>query len=225
MRYYPIFVNLENKSCLVVGAGSVGKRKIKSLLDFGAGRVTVVDTRRPDPGFEHVLDRDNVTFLCREFQDHDLDGQFLVIACTSSEKVNKRVAELCEQRDILCNIADMPEQCSFIVPATITRGDLTVAVSTGGQSPAMAKRIRRDLQESFGEEYASLLTVMGRIRPLMLDLGLETQENTEVFRSLVNSDLLAAIKAQDLDAATEILKESLPEPLHANIPELLDGLV
>lgn len=225
MRYYPIFVNLESRSCLVVGAGAVGRRKIKSLLDFGAGRMTVVDTREPDPAFKPVIERANVTFHCREFRADDLDGQFLVIACTSSEKVNREVADLCEQRGILCNIADMPEQCSFIVPATIIRGDLTVAVSTGGQSPAMAKRIRRDLQESFGEEYACLLAVMGRIRPLMLGLGMETPENTEVFRTLVNSDLLAAVKARDLDAATEILKESLPEPLHANIPELLNGFV
>ncbi|BDQ32696.1 precorrin-2 dehydrogenase/sirohydrochlorin ferrochelatase family protein [Pseudodesulfovibrio portus] len=225
MRYYPIFVNLENRSCLVVGAGAVGKRKIKSLLDSGAGRVTVVDTCQPAPGFEHVLDQDNVTFLCREFRAQDLDGQFLVMACTSSEKVNKNIGDLCKQRNILCNIADMPEQCSFIVPAVVSRGDLTIAVSTGGRSPAMAKRIRRDLQESFGQEYADLLTVMGRIRPLMLGQGLETPENTDVFRTLVNSDLLAAIKAHDLDAATEILKESLPEPLHANIPELLDGFV
>ena len=89
----------------------------------------------------------------------------------------------------------------------------------------MAKRIRRELQENFGEEYASLLTLMGRIRPLMLGLGLETRDNTAVFRALVNSDLLDAMKAHNLDDAVEILNESLPEPLHVNIPELLDGLV
>jgi precorrin-2 dehydrogenase/sirohydrochlorin ferrochelatase len=225
MRYYPIFVNLENKRCLVVGAGEVGKRKIQSLLDSGAGHVTIIDTRDADLEMASILAQPNVLFQCREFMDIDLDGVFLVIACTSSEEANWRISNLCAERGILCNIVDQPEKCSFIVPATVKRGDLTVAISTAGQSPAMAKRIRKDLQESFGDEYAHLLTVMGRIRPLMLGLGLETNDNTAVFRRLVNSDLLASIKSRDLDVSMEILKESLPEPLHDNIPELLDGLV
>ena len=225
MRYYPIFVNLENKTCLVVGAGEVGKRKIQSLIDSGAGHVTIIDTRPADAEMEPITLLGNVDFQCRQFRDADLDGKFLVIACTSSEEVNWRISNLCAERGILCNIVDQPEKCSFIVPATVKRGDLTVAISTAGQSPAMAKRIRRELQESFGDEYANLLAAMGRIRPLMLGLGMETKDNTAVFRSLVNSNLLEAMKARDLDAATEILKESLPQPLHANIPELLNGLV
>ncbi|WP_207263503.1 bifunctional precorrin-2 dehydrogenase/sirohydrochlorin ferrochelatase [Desulfovibrio sp. Huiquan2017] len=225
MRYYPIFVNLENKGCLVVGAGEVGKRKIQSLIDSGAGSVTIIDTREADPDMAPLLALPNVRFLCREFADDDLDGQFLVIACTSSEDVNWRISNLCRDRGVLCNIVDQPEKCSFIVPATVKRGDLTVAISTAGRSPAMAKRIRKELQESFGDEYAGLLAAMGRIRPLMLSLGSTTADNTMVFRTLVNSALLDAFKTRDLDAATEILKESLPEPLHDNIPELLDGLV
>jgi len=225
MRYYPIFVNLEKKACLVVGAGEVGKRKIQSLIDSGAGHVTIIETRPADSEMDSIISLDNVDFECREFMDNDLDGKFLVIACTSSETVNWRISNLCAERGILCNIVDQPEKCSFIVPATVKRGDLTVAISTAGQSPAMAKRIRKELQESFGDEYAKLLTVMGRIRPLMLGLGLNTKDNTVVFRSLVNSELLTAIKDQDLDVATEILKESLPEPLYVNIMELLDGLV
>lgn len=225
MRHYPIFVNLENKHCLVVGAGEVGKRKIKSLLDSGASHVTIIDTREADQEMESILTLDNVDFFCREFKDDDLDGIFLVIACTSNIPVNRRISALCEERGILCNVVDQPEKGSFIVPSTVTRGDLTLAISTSGHSPAMTKVIRRELQDIFGEEYANMLTVMGRIRPLILALGLETSENTAVFRTLVNSDLLAAFKDQNLDAAQEILKESLPDPLHAKIPEILDGLV
>jgi len=225
MRYYPIFVNLENKRCLVVGAGEVGKRKIQSLLDSGAGDVTIIDTRPAAPEMEPILSLPNVTFHCREFEDTDLAKIFLVIACTSSEKVNWKISKLCAEQGILCNIVDQPEKCSFIVPATVKRGDLTVAISTAGQSPAMAKRIRQELQENFGDEYANLLEVMGRIRPLLLKLEQETKANTAIFRSLVNSALLESIKYSDLDVATEILKKSLPEPLHDNIPELLDGLV
>ncbi|MGL1862348.1 MAG: bifunctional precorrin-2 dehydrogenase/sirohydrochlorin ferrochelatase [Pseudodesulfovibrio sp.] len=225
MQYYPIFVNLEKKHCLVVGSGEVGKRKIQSLLDSGAGHVTIIDTRPAHAELKPVVELENVAFECREFNDDDLDGKFLVIACTSNKVVNLRISNLCAEREILCNIVDQPDKGSFIVPATVKRGDLTVAISTAGQSPAMAKRIRRELQENFGDEYANILTAMGRIRPLMLGLGLETKENTAVFRTLVNSELLETMKAGNLDAAIEILKESLPQPLHANISELLDGLV
>ena len=225
MRYYPIFVNLEKKDCLVVGAGEVGKRKIQSLVDAGAGSVTIIDTRPAAPELEPVTALRNVAFFWREFEDADLDGKFLVIACTSSEEVNWRISNLCADRGILCNIVDQPEKCSFIVPATVKRGDLTVAISTAGRSPAMAKRIRKELQESFGEEYASVLSIMGRIRPLMLGLGLKTADNTAVFRGLVDSNLLDALRTRDLDEVGEILKKSLPEPLHDHIPELLDGLV
>nr|WP_321514684.1 bifunctional precorrin-2 dehydrogenase/sirohydrochlorin ferrochelatase [uncultured Pseudodesulfovibrio sp.] len=225
MRYYPIFLNLENKTCLVVGAGAVGRRKIQSLLDSGARHVTIVDACEAASELESIIGKGEVDFQCRKFVDSDLDGKFLVIACTSSEKVNQRISDLCAKRGILCNIADQPEKGSFIVPATVKRGDLTVAISTAGQSPALAKCICRDLQDSFGDEYASLITLMGRIRPLMLSLDQGTKHNTAVFRSLVNSNLLAAIKNKNLDAAREILKESLPEPLYANIPEMLDGLI
>ncbi|QJB57713.1 bifunctional precorrin-2 dehydrogenase/sirohydrochlorin ferrochelatase [Pseudodesulfovibrio sp. zrk46] len=225
MQHYPLFVNLENRHCLVVGAGGVGKRKIRSLIDSGAGRVTVIDTRPADAELAHILGSGNVEFQCRPFQDQDVDGKFLVIACTSSDDVNSRIGNICNERQILCNIADDPDMGSFIVPATFQRGDLVLAVSTSGKSPAMARRIRLELEDYFGDEYAFILTIMGRLRPLMLNLGMETKHNTAVFRKLVNSKLLEALKRQDLDAAQEILNESLPQPLHANIPELLDGLV
>lgn len=225
MRYYPIFVKLENKHCLVVGAGEVGRRKIQTLADVGPASVTVVDTRPQDADISALLENPNVSFECREFRDEDLDGKFLVMACTSSEEVNWRISNLCADRGILCNIVDQPEKCSFIVPAQVKRGDLTVAISTAGRSPALAKRIRKELQDSFGDEYAILLNLMGRIRPLMLGMGMATADNTEVFRSLVNSDLLGVLRQRNLDSAGEILKEVLPESLHDNISELLDGIV
>jgi len=225
MRYYPIFVNLKNKDCLVVGAGEVGKRKSQSLLEAGAKSVLILDTNAAVAGLKSILDMENVQFESREFKESDLDGKFLVMACTSNQQVNGWISQLCEDREILCNIADQPEKSSFIVPATFKRGDLTMAMSTAGKSPAMARRIRRELQEKFGDEYAQMLTLMGRIRPLLLELGMDTQDNTTVFRELVNSNLLQALGKHDLDAAREILEESLPQSLYVNIPELLDGLI
>lgn len=225
MRYYPIFVNLKNKNCLVVGAGEVGKRKSQSLLEAGAKSVSIIDTNAAVPGLKSILKMENVHFESREFKESDLDGKFIVMACTSNQQVNKLISQLCEDREILCNIADQPEKSSFIVPATFKRGDLTMAMSTAGKSPAMARRIRRELQEKFGDEYAHMLTLMGRVRPLLLELGMDTQENTAIFRELVNSNLLQALGEHDLDAAREILEESLPQSLYVNIPEMLDGLI
>lgn len=225
MHTYPIFVNLADKRCLVVGAGGVGKRKIQSLVDAGAGRIDVIDTMAPDEALSSLLDHENVNFINREFREDDLDDVFLAIVCTSNKTVNDHISKLCQRRGTLCNIADQPEAGSFIVPASVRRGDLTITVSTNGKSPAMARRVRRELQETFGDEYAHLLTVMGRVRPLMLALGLDTTENTAVFRALTESPLLEALRDKHLDSAGEILKQSLPQPLHDNIPELLDGLV
>ncbi len=225
MRYYPVFINLEKKQCLVVGAGEVGRRKIQSLLDSGAGGVTVIDTAEPGEDMVPLLEYDTLHFECRRFRDSDLDGKFLVIASTSSEEVNWRISNLCAERGILCNIVDQPEKCSFIVPATVKRGDLTVAISTAGRSPALAKQIRKNLQESFGDEYAVLLSIMGKLRPMMLGLGLETKDNTAVFRRIVGSNLLEVLAAGNLDSAAGIFREILPSPLHDNIPELLNGIV
>lgn len=203
----------------------MGKRKIRSLVDAGAGSVAVLDTRDADQDMSDIYALDSVIFECREFNDGDLIGKNLVIACTTNQELNKRISILCSERNILCNIADQPEDGNFIVPSTVNRGDLTLAISTSGKSPALTKRIRRELQEHFGDEYGMMLSLMGDIRPLILSLGLEISENTTIFRSLVDSDLLVILKKHDLDAAREILEKSLPQPLHDNIPELLNGLV
>lgn len=225
MRYYPMFVSLDDRACLVVGAGQVGLRKIETLADCGASRILVVDRNPPDESLAALLARPGLCFEQRDFADSDLDGMFLVIASTSSPAVNRRISDLCRQRGVLCNIVDQPEQCSFIVPAAVRRGDLTLAVSTGGQSPALAKRIRRDLQQSFGQEYALFLELMGRLRPLVLDLGQETDVNTGIFRNLVASRLLEALKRHDAALARAELAAHLPPQLHDSMTEILHGLV
>ena len=153
MRYYPVFLNLQGKECLVVGAGQVGRRKVATVLESGIKKVTVVDISEPSEDFRPLLDNPALAYECREFREADLDGKFMVIACTNSEELNWRISTLCAERSIMCNIVDQPEKCSFIVPAMFTQGELTMAVSTGGYSPALAKKIRHDLDDYFGNEY------------------------------------------------------------------------
>jgi precorrin-2 dehydrogenase/sirohydrochlorin ferrochelatase len=225
MRYYPMFVSLAGRSCLVVGAGQVGLRKIETLADCGAASILVVDKNQPDEMLLRLLERPGLSFAQRDFQDSDLDGVFLAIASTSNVSVNQHISDLCRTRGVLCNIVDQPEACSFIVPATVRRGDLTLAISTGGQSPALAKRIRKDLQETFGPEYALFLELMGRLRPLILSIGLETETNTAIFRNLVGSNLLKALKLGDAALAREELAAHLPPQHSDTLRTQLDALL
>ena len=215
MRTYPMFVSLAGRACLVVGAGQVGLRKIETLADCGAASILVVDQNPPDTPLTALLARPGLVFARRAFQDSDLDGIFLAIASTSSPAVNQRISDLCRARGVLCNIVDQPEACSFIVPALVRRGELTLAVSTGGQSPALAKRIRKDLQEAYGPEYGLFLELMGRLRPLVLALGQSTAANTEIFRALVGSRLLEALRLGDAALARAELATHLPLNLSA----------
>ncbi len=224
MRYYPMFVSLHGRSCLVVGAGQVGLRKIQSLADCGAARLVVIELSPPSEALLALCARPGVSLVRRPFEDADLDGVFLAIAATSDAGLNRRIASLCRERGVLCNVIDAPEEGSFIVPSSVNRGDLTIAISTSGQSPALTKRIRKDLQDRFGEEYASFLQLMSRLRPGVLALGRDTEENSALFRHLVGSRLLEALRHGDKALAQTELTALLPTELHHIIAELLDDL-
>jgi precorrin-2 dehydrogenase/sirohydrochlorin ferrochelatase len=225
MRYYPLFADLTRKRCLVAGAGEVGRRKIGTLAVCGASEVLVLDTSAPDTRLMETIAHPAVTFEQRSFRDSDLDGRFLVIASTSDEDLNWRISRACQERGILCNIVDQPEKCSFIVPALFTQGDLTVAISTGGGSPALARKIREGLGEFLGSEYGAMLVLMSRLRPLVLELGLGSPRNATIFRGLVDSGILEALERKDLAQAADLLTGHIPTELTPRIPELLDGLV
>lgn len=225
MKCYPIFLNLKNRKALVVGAGSVGVRKVKTLLEGGISQVLVLDSNPASEKMTALIGSDRVNFQVRDFRPEDLEGCFLVIAATSNKKLNSRISTLCEKDNILCNIVDNPEAGSFIVPASIRRGEMTIAVSTGGNSPAFARMVRRDLENVFGEHYGSFLSIMGRLRPLVLDLRQETSQNTALFRNLASSSLLSALEQRDREKICEILSENLPDELLIHIPELINGLI
>ncbi|WP_027179255.1 precorrin-2 dehydrogenase/sirohydrochlorin ferrochelatase family protein [Maridesulfovibrio bastinii] len=225
MNCYPVFLNLKNRDALVVGAGKVGLRKISSLIEGGVREVLVIDNAPESDELYALKQSGKVRFESRDFRAEDIEKKFLVIAATSNKDLNKHINELCNNEQILCNIVDDPESGSFIVPASIRRGEMTIAVSTGGNSPAFARIVRRELEDTFGEHYGFFLTIMGRLRPLVLDLGQETSQNTALFRQLASSSLLDALEDKDKAKVIEILNKNLPDELSIHIPELLDGLV
>lgn len=223
MRYYPIFVNLQGKKCLVVGAGQVGRRKIASLSDCGPADILVVDPGLSAPLAEELRHVPGVRLAVRAFDVADLEGRALVIAATDDDAQNWDISRACAERGILCNIVDQPEKCSFIVPAVFTQGDLTVAISTGGGSPALARKIRQGLGEFLGGEYGALLWLLRELRPMVIELGLGSPANAAIFRRLVESSLGQTLGQGDAAAAEAVLRDILPAALADQAAGLVSG--
>jgi siroheme synthase-like protein len=183
VRYYPLFADLRGRRCLVVGAGSVGIEKARGLVECGASVTVVAPEADPEVG---VL---AARWLPRAYESDDLDGCFLVCAATPDSAVNRRVFEDAEARGILCNVADVPELCSFILPAIHRQDPIAIAVSTGGASPALAQRIRDEVAERYGAEHAELARRLETLRPWAKE-HLPTYENRrDFFRELVEEAL------------------------------------
>ena len=159
---FPMFLKLTRRRCLVVGAGKIAEGKIASLLDAGA-RVRVVAPQATVAIAAWARHR-RILWSQRVFEPADLDKAFLVIAATSSVRVHRAVFREARRRGVLCNAVDEPTRCDFYYPAVVRRGDLQIAVSTGGRSPALAQRLRRELEAQFGPEYEAWLDHLGRSR-------------------------------------------------------------
>ncbi|MBI4964123.1 MAG: bifunctional precorrin-2 dehydrogenase/sirohydrochlorin ferrochelatase [Desulfomonile tiedjei] len=211
MKPYPVMMNVNDRQVIVVGGGSVAARKIGSLLESGA-RVTVISPEL-GPQLEELAETGAIYWLPEPFDEKLLDRYpetALIFGTTNRREVNIRIHDAAVARKIPCNIADVPELCTFIVPAVITQGDLIIAVSTGGSSPALARRIREDLETRYGPEYAAMTRLMGELRRLVLAAGSPSDENKKLFLEIVDSEILTALRENDRDRALEILKAILP---------------
>jgi len=187
----------------VVGGGAVGTRKILSLVESDA-RVTVVSPVVTDE-LQTLAHQGVITLKKREYRSTDLEGMFLVFGATNQEALNRQINQDAEQLNMLCNIADRPEVCNFILPATVKRGDLIVAISTSGKSPAFAKQLRKHLETQFGDEYAIFLSLMGGIRTLLLKEKHAPEEHKPIFNRIIQSDIIELIK----DKKTEEIDKRL----------------
>ena len=170
MKYYPVLLDLDGKLCVVVGGGGVAERKVRNLLQAGA-RVRVIS---PQLTFSltRFKEKGKIIHRQRSFRSADLHGTFLAIAATDDRRVNERVFEQALRQKIPVNVVDDPAHSSFIVPSLVQRGDLLIAVSTSGQSPALARALRQKLQKEFGPEYIFLLKLLGAVRKKVFSFGL-----------------------------------------------------
>src|SRR5215475_28886 len=181
MSLFPIFLKLEGRKCLVVGAGKIGESKIRSLLVSRANVHVVAPWATPTVT---AWDRAGVLqWSARVFQPSDLDGVFLVVAATSTPAVNDVVYREAQPRGALCNVVDVPERCDFYYPAVVRRGDLQVAISTAGQSPALAQRLRREFEAQLAPVYAGWLEELGRTRKELFARSIEPERRRTMLHS------------------------------------------
>ncbi len=212
MRPYPLMVDLEGKPVLVIGGGVVASRKVEGLLAAGA-QVVVIS---PDilPELQRMHDAGEIRWVQERFDESRLDrypDTALIFGATDDRDVGVRIYEAARKRGIPCNIADVPDLCTFYVPAVVSVGDLMIAISTGGSSPALARRIRESLEMQYGPEYGKITAIMAEIRKQALSHSRSTAENKKLFMSVVDSGLLAALKADDPEEVQRVLGDVLPD--------------
>jgi precorrin-2 dehydrogenase / sirohydrochlorin ferrochelatase len=211
MKTYPLFALIDDRPCLVVGGGAVGERKVRDLMAAGA-RVTVV-SRELTPDLAEMAARGRIQAIRGDFNSQHLDGMFLVVGATDDQEVNRQVSAAAQARGLLVNIVDAPDLCTFIVPAQVRRGPLTIAISTGGASPALARKVREDLEEIFGPDYGRYLRLLQAVRDRVLARRRGNPDNLRLFQGLVKGSLKEAIAQEDRPRALALLEEALGEVL------------
>jgi len=191
---FPMFMKLEGRQCLVVGAGKVGEPKVGGLLETGA-RIRVVALTASSVVREWA-NAGRIELELRAFRAEDLDGAFLAVVATASRTLNERVYHEAQKRGVLCNVVDVPDLCDFFYPSIVRRGDLQIAVSTAGQSPSLAQKIRQQLEKQFGPAYAAWVAELGETRKLILASDLDRERKLDLLHSLASREALEAALAE-----------------------------
>ena len=187
MSFYPVCLDIEGKLCVVVGGGRVAERKVLGLLACDA-QVSVISPELTEE-LSSLYDAGSILWIEREYRPGDLKQAFLVIAATNEEETQKQVYDEAAAHNLLLNVADVPQRCNFILPATVRQGDLVISISTAGKSPALARKLRMELEKRYGAEYKILVNILGAIRPQILASGLSQSENEQIFTQLLHENM------------------------------------
>lgn len=206
MNYYPIFLRVAGRPCAVIGGGIVAEQKTTSLLKAGA-RVTVISPRLTSR-LSALASASEITHTQRPYARGDLTGVFLAYAATDDDGLHAQIAADAAAAGVLLNVVDRPQLCDFVMPSIMERGDLVIATSTGGASPAMAKRIRHELEAIFGPEYALALVLFRRLRERLADSA-GTGDRQRVFNALVDSPLLDYLRRGQARAIDALLASTV----------------
>ncbi|HPD56897.1 MAG TPA: bifunctional precorrin-2 dehydrogenase/sirohydrochlorin ferrochelatase [Smithellaceae bacterium] len=206
MKYYPVFWNITGKKCVVVGGGEVAQRKALRLIDCGA-KVFVISPALTGE-LASLKDKNEIIHIAGKYSPSYIEDAALVISATDDDEVNAAVSRDARTRGIPVNVVDDPQKCDFILPSLVERGDLTIAVGTAGNSPALARHLREEMEKTYGEEYAALNNILGQLRPKM-------EKNAEVgkawFERLMGAGLLDALRRKNREKAKQIVREATGE--------------
>jgi precorrin-2 dehydrogenase/sirohydrochlorin ferrochelatase len=213
--FYVACLKLTGRRCLVVGAGEVGLEKIEGLLACGAD--VHVLARDAAPAVRGLAEAGDVDLTEREFRPGDLDGHFLAIAATSDTETNIAVFEEAERRSMLCNVVDVPPLCSFILPAIVRSGPIAIAISTAGASPALAKRMKREIADLYGDDHADLAAILNEVRGWAKSTLPTFAARRDFFEAIVNGDPdpIALLRAGDRPAVDRLIAERQSEAASA----------
>lgn len=200
---FPMFMKLNDRTCLVVGAGNIGEQKIAGLLETGA-RIRVVTIEATATVREWAREG-KIELELRPYRSSDLEGVFLTVVATSSRSLNERIYGDAQARRVLCNVVDVPDLCDFFYPSVVRRGDLQIAVSTSGQSPSLAQKIRQQLEKQFGPAYAAWVAELGETRKLILASDLDPEQKLELLHSLASREAAEAAIAEHGHKTSEVV--------------------
>ncbi len=221
--YYPVFLNLKGRRCVVIGGGQIAEGKVLKLIDSGA-KISVIS---PDAtqGIRDSADRGAIQFIPRNYQSGDLEGAFLVIAATNDRVVNQEIFEEAENLGVLLNAVDDPDRCSFIAPSIVERGPVTLAISTGGASPALARKLRETLAASPAMDWADATGILSKARKVIKKQ--QVAVDPQRWQCCMTPELLALAKSGHEDEAVEMLVDGLMGKLSngmcSNIGECVSG--
>jgi len=207
--YYPVFLDLRGRLAVVVGGGSVAERKIATLLEYGADVMCVAPL--VTPGLDALVAQGLIEHEDRGYVRGDLAGAFIVVCATDSTEVNRAVYQEAEGQGCLVNVVDVPELCNFIVPSIVKRGPLQIAISTGGAAPVVAKQMRCELEEHYGEEWECYVRLLGQVRCLILERvpGGEPVRKP-IFEAIAASDLFERVMGGVCPDAEDVFREFVP---------------
>ncbi|MFN3396260.1 MAG: bifunctional precorrin-2 dehydrogenase/sirohydrochlorin ferrochelatase [Thermodesulfovibrionales bacterium] len=209
--YYPVYLDLKGKRCIIVGGGRVAERKCRSLIKNGAD-VTVISpniTKR----LEDYKRKGKIRHLPRLYRRGDIESAFLAIAATDSQETNKKVYTEAMDKNILLNVVDNPDFCNFIAPSVFECGDLKIAISTGGTSPAVAKRIRKELEALYNHEFSKYLNFLKRIRGLIKDKVKKREEREAIFNYLSSPEIFSILREKGFAALKKKVTKALSNRL------------
>jgi len=201
LELYPIFLNLKDKKCLVVGGGQVAERKVQALARCSA-QIHIISPQLTT-GLRNMAERGLIRHRCGYYQTSDLDNTFLVISATDDDAVNQAVAGDCLQRNIMVNVVDDPPKCNFFVPSVVHRGSLKLAISTSGNSPRLAKIIRQQLEQEFGPAFNEFNDFLGQVRKRVQGQVADPNQRERILKNLVDETTYTLVKQGYLEQAKE----------------------